>query len=91
MIDEPDEKSVQEKLNEIFRPNDFKRAVLTVSDGSQVYITTHMFFEDLAVVNENMLTSATNLPEELKLDTNEEIKDQPTEFKFEDENAVFSY
>ena len=41
-----------------------------------------MFFEDLAVVNQNMLASANNLPEELKLDTNEEFKDQPTDFKF---------
>ena len=34
MIDAQDETTAREKLNDILKPNDFRRAVLTVSDGS---------------------------------------------------------
>jgi hypothetical protein len=34
VVDAHDEATAKEKLNEIIKPNDFRRAVLTVSDGS---------------------------------------------------------
>jgi hypothetical protein len=41
---------MKEKQNKMIEPDDFRRAVLTVPDGSQIYITTHMFLEDLATI-----------------------------------------
>jgi hypothetical protein len=83
VVDAHDYGSARDKLNEILKPNDFRRAVLTVSDGSQIYITTHMFFEDLAVINENLYQTSSNLPGVYQ-EVVEESKDQLSFLKFGD-------